>query len=539
MSPRRAPSDPPELRGFDYVKPLGAGGFSDVFLYQQRLPRRRVAVKVLLKGKVTAAAAKDFANEANLMAQLSTHPSIVSIYEADIAPDGRPYIVMEYCSKPNLQVRYRKGPFSVAEALRTGVRIAGAVETAHRAGILHRDIKPANILVNDYNRPVLTDFGIAGSIEDSEHAGMSVPWSPPEAFDDRTESSVRGDVFSLAATVYTLLASRSPFEIPGDRNTAAELMTRIQSSRLPPLGRLDVPVSLERVFEIGMAKDPASRHTSALEFARALQKVEIELNLPVTTVDVLDESIEEDAERDDDDGRTRVRGVVSIDPTGTSVGGTAATTGDRPFSTTDATILRDSTDAPSVSMKVPFTPPEVVSDETVVRDRVRAVEAADETRRKEGRTAIGTTGDDQGTAPPGTEPDRRSWVRLVVGIGVSVLVVGGIVTATLVSGTPSPSPTETFTSPPPPPSSNVPPVENVVATLDGDQVVVTWENPDPEPGDYYLWGVQVAGEARDLDVVHEETVTIPAEGNEDACIEVTLVRVDGRAAGEVGVGCVS
>ena len=156
----RTPSPPPELPGFVYVQPLGTGGFADVFLYEQQMPRRRVAVKVLIAERITSGAAQEFTDEANVMAMLSTHPAIVTIYQAGVAGDGRPYLVMEYCPRPNLQVRARKEPFSVAEALRVGIQVAGAVETAHRAGVLHRDIKPANILVTEYNRPALTDFGI-------------------------------------------------------------------------------------------------------------------------------------------------------------------------------------------------------------------------------------------------------------------------------------------------------------------------------------------------------------------------------------------
>ena len=97
------------------------------------------------------------------MAQLSHHPSIVTIYHAAIAADGRPFLVMEYCSRPGLAERYRQERISVAEALRIGIRLASAVETAHRAGILHRDIKPANVLTTDFGWPALTDFGIAAT----------------------------------------------------------------------------------------------------------------------------------------------------------------------------------------------------------------------------------------------------------------------------------------------------------------------------------------------------------------------------------------
>ena len=180
MNARRPPSAPPEIAGFTYLQLLGSGGFADVFLYEQRMPKRRVAIKVLLSEALTEGARESFDAEANLMAQLSTHPSIVTIYQADIAGDGRPYLAMEYCPKPNLGARYRREKISVAEALRIGIQVAGAVETSHRAGILHRDIKPANILVTEYNRPALTDFGISvalvGGGGEQESVGMSIPW---------------------------------------------------------------------------------------------------------------------------------------------------------------------------------------------------------------------------------------------------------------------------------------------------------------------------------------------------------------------------
>ena len=155
------------------------------------------------------------------MAQLSAHPYIVTIFHADVSADGRPYFVMEYCSGPSLAERYKREPFAVEDALRTGIRLAGAVATAHAAGILHRDIKPANVLTNDYGWPALTDFGISSTSRAScrctpmtvagrrhrrprrgqSAVGMSVPWSPPEMFEDDPQPDERSDVFSLAATI--------------------------------------------------------------------------------------------------------------------------------------------------------------------------------------------------------------------------------------------------------------------------------------------------------------------------------------------------
>lgn len=535
MSGHRAPSSPPQISGFDYVQLLGSGGFADVFLYQQQLPRRRVAVKVMLKDAVADGVAA-FTAEANLMAQLSTHPAIVSIYQADVADDGRPYLVMEYCSKPNLQARYRRQRLSVAEALRIGIQVAGAVETAHRAGILHRDIKPANILVTEYGRPALTDFGIAGtSVGASEATGVSIPWSPPESFADHVPSSPQGDVYALGATVYTILAARSPFERPGGKNGAADLIARIQHESLPVLGRADVPDSLYRVLATAMAKSPKDRYATALEFAWALQKVQVELAMSVTSVDVIDDTADEIEDDAPDDGRTRVRSIVSIDPGGD----TGEPLSELPFSTSDATVLRDiDASGPTASAA-----PDVMA--TVARVSPGRAPAA--SVASQGLAFTAPRGDVESTQarplasieepPPVVE--RKSRKGLVIGsiVGLVVVVGGGVALSTQRGSEPTPSP-----SPSVAPVDDVvvprsvPALADVAAVVEGDVAVFTWTNPDPQEGDSYLWGVQVAGEARELTAVTEPTVSVPVTA-ESTCIEVILRRADGRASADPAVGC--
>lgn len=285
---RRRPSDPPVLPGFSHVRLLGSGGFADVFLYEQNMPRRQVAVKVLLSDVVTEHVRQMFQVEANLMAQLSSHPGILTVYQASISADGRPYLVMELCSS-QLAARYRTERIPVAEVLRIGVQIGSAIETAHRSGVLHRDIKPSNILTTAYGHPVLSDFGIASTLsaaENAESIGLSVPWSAPEVLLDETAGSVASEVWSLAATVYTLLASRSPFEVFDGSNASAELISRITRARVPAIEREDVPASLQAVLRRAMSRDPAKRQQSALELVRDLQRVEAELGLVATQADV-------------------------------------------------------------------------------------------------------------------------------------------------------------------------------------------------------------------------------------------------------------
>lgn len=285
---RRLPSTPPVLPGFTPVHVLGSGGFADVFLYEQDMPRRQVAVKVLLDEVVDDRVRQMFRAEANLMARLSTHPSILTVFQASVAADGRPYLVMELCSS-SLSERYRREPVPVSQVLSIGVRIGSALETAHREGVLHRDVKPSNILLTAYGNPVLSDFGIAatlGEADPDEPVGMSIPWSAPEVLADESRGTIQSEVYSLAATVSTLLAGRSPFEVPGGDNGAAALMARVEKGGPRPTGRPDVPPTLERVLANAMARRPQNRPATVMELVRGLQQVEAELGLPQTPAEV-------------------------------------------------------------------------------------------------------------------------------------------------------------------------------------------------------------------------------------------------------------
>ncbi|WP_437383587.1 protein kinase domain-containing protein [Plantibacter flavus] len=481
---RRAPSVPPAIPGLRFERQLGAGGFSDVFLYEQQLPRRRVAVKVLLAEHLSEQTREAFVAEANLMAQLSAHPYIVTIYTADVAPDGRPYLAMEYCEGPSLAEQAKLRTFAVADALRTGVRLASAVGTAHAAGILHRDIKPANVLTNAYGWPALTDFGISQAVEldvapsaaageasevgttgasGTQTVGLSIPWSPPEMFEDEPRPDVRSDVFSLAATVYTLLAGRTPFEIPGQSNGAADLISRIERGTVTPLGRDDVPASLVATLQKGLAKDRASRFDSAVDFARALQRVEMELAYAPTPIDLPNLAQPQRRETPSSASEeTRVRQVTTVDA--------------------------------QPAQLAPVAGPS--ADETVVRQPIQTVQpsSADSSatiRRELPKPAVVTAPTTPSTAPD-TDAGRKRRRRLtaVLVACAAVLVVGGGVTAGILLQGADPTSTPTTASTGAPIQLDQVPTPEPVSvqpSADGTSVVFTWQNPKPADGDQYIW----------------------------------------------------
>ncbi|MFB9954871.1 serine/threonine-protein kinase [Cellulomonas denverensis] len=272
------------------MRPLGSGGFADVFCYEQDMPRRVVAVKVLAAAITDAAVRRAFNAEADVLARLSTHPAVVTIHAASIAADGRPYLVMEYCPD-TLGARARRSPLPLGQVLDTGVRVAGALEMAHRSGVLHRDIKPSNILVTTLDAPVLADFGIASALGGDRHqiVAMSVPTSAPEVLTGAVTGTVATEVWSLGATLYTLLAGRAPFADPDrERNSREQTVRRIVHGRPrpAPLSVPGLPEGVEDILMRAMSRDPRRRQPSMLAVAEELRWVQYRAGISPTAVDV-------------------------------------------------------------------------------------------------------------------------------------------------------------------------------------------------------------------------------------------------------------
>jgi eukaryotic-like serine/threonine-protein kinase len=519
----RATATPPELPGYDYVRLLGSGGFSDVFLYRQRLPRRDVAVKVLLTDELNSASRNQFVAEANVMAQLSTHPYIVTIYHADVAGDERPYFVMEYCSGPSLADRYKRERFEVADSLRTGIRLAGAIATAHAAGFLHRDIKPANVLTNDFGWPALTDFGISSTIDGdvlshttttgslaraatetgtsgSASVGMSVPWSPPEMFEDDPSPDARSDIFSLAATIHTLLAGRTPFEFPGRSNGTLDIIGRIERGAITPIDRDDLPRSLVSVLQTAMSPRRSDRYASAIDFARALQRVELELGYSPTTIEVPNLAVvAPDARTVGEEDETRARSVSTIvaqpaDATVAPEVDAASTQLRRPVTVVPATSAAAAAPVAEQTILRPSTPVEPVPDE------------------------------------PSAAPRRR--VGLIVGIVAAVIVIAAGVTAIIAlprTGNPTPAASSGTGSGGGEISVDVVPTPLAgTATATGSTVTFTWKNPKPKTGDTYQWTAE-ATNANPVRTTKPLAVLTGVAPGTSACIDVVVVRA-GRAS---------
>jgi ATP/maltotriose-dependent transcriptional regulator MalT len=272
------PEIPAELReaGFEDVVEIGRGGFGVVYRCAQPLLDRTVAVKVLT-ADLEQENLDRFLREQHAMGRLSGHPHIVTILQVGTTTSGRPFIVMPYHAKNSLEALVRRhGPLDWCETLRIGVKLAGALDAAHRAGILHRDVKPGNILLTEYGEPELTDFGIARISGGFQTATGVITGSPaftaPEVLEGKPPTPA-SDVYSLGATLFCALTGHAAFERRSGEKVVAQFL-RITSQPIPDLRECGFPPDVAALIERAMARDPAARPASAAAFGEELREVQ-------------------------------------------------------------------------------------------------------------------------------------------------------------------------------------------------------------------------------------------------------------------------
>ena len=288
-----------EVPGVEGLEEIGRGGMAVVFKGRQPTFSRDVAVKVVTVAGVDERLRRRFEQELQAVGALSEHPNIINVHGAGETTEGLPYLVMAYQPGGSLADRlHGRGPLPWAEVAEIGVKMAGALESAHRAGVLHRDIKPENILVSGFGEPVLADFGIA-RLEGGAHLTASgmVTGTPAHAAPETLQGqppTPASDVYGLASTLHQLLAGTPAFVRPTDESTLA-VMNRVLTESPPDLRGLGVPPALADVIDQGMAKDPGQRFTTAAELGQALRAAQRSLGVGQTPLPV---ALEAGAEAD-------------------------------------------------------------------------------------------------------------------------------------------------------------------------------------------------------------------------------------------------
>lgn len=261
--------------GFADAEEVGRGGFGVVYRCTEVALDRTVAVK-LLTGELEDDRERFF-REQRAMARLTGHPNFVGVLHVGETETGRPYLVMPFHRLGSLDARIRdNGPLSVEEVLRLGVKLAGALEAAHQAGVLHRDIKPGNVLLTDYGEPALTDFGIAriaGGFETETGAFTGSPaFTAPEVLGGVGPSRA-SDVYGLGATLFCALTGHAAFERRRGEEVVAQFV-RITTQPVPDLRESGFAEDVCAVIEKTLSREPRDRPTAA-ELGEQLQRVQL------------------------------------------------------------------------------------------------------------------------------------------------------------------------------------------------------------------------------------------------------------------------
>src|SRR5215475_1340510 len=261
--------------GFEEPEEIGRGGFGVVYRCSQPDLDRVVAVKVLTTD-LEPDNLERFVREQVAMAKLSGHPHIVNLFQVGTTATGRPYIVMQYHPHGSLEAKiHDTGPIGWRDALHVGVKVAGALETAHRRGTLHRDVKPANILLTEYGEPQLTDFGIArisGGFETAEGliTGSPAYTAPEVLLGDPPE--VTSDVYSLASTLFCAGTGHAVFERRKGEQMVSQFL-RITKHPMPNLRDSGLPADVCAVIEQAMSRNIEDRPATAKAFGEQLRDV--------------------------------------------------------------------------------------------------------------------------------------------------------------------------------------------------------------------------------------------------------------------------
>jgi tRNA A-37 threonylcarbamoyl transferase component Bud32/tetratricopeptide (TPR) repeat protein len=259
---------------------IGRGGMATVFLAEDVRHHRRVAIKVLHPELASTVGAERFLQEIEVVAGLN-HPHILPVHDSGEA-DGLLFFVMPFVEGESLRQRLdREGQLPVEMAVQLGTEVAGALDYAHRRGVIHRDIKPGNILLSE-GHAVLADFGIARAIsvaaEDrvtSTGLGVGTPlYASPEQTAGQETLDGRTDIYSLGCVLYEMLAG----EVPLAGATPQSIQAKRLSETPTPLTLLrdTVPPALNAAIGRALARVPADRWETAAGFATALKAATVE-----------------------------------------------------------------------------------------------------------------------------------------------------------------------------------------------------------------------------------------------------------------------
>ena len=275
------------LSHYTILRPLGKGGMGEVFLAEDSVLGRKVALKFLAKDAITDPVARErFLREAKSAAAIDD-PFICKIYETGEV-DGEPFIAMEYIKGESLRDRIERAPMSLEEVVTTAAEIAEALGVAHEHGIIHRDLKPANVMLTTQGHAKVLDFGLAKQVFT---AGDTDTSAETATSDDLTGRGVtlgtlsymspeqlqglpltpKSDVFSFGIVLHEMLTGTHPFARPSSPGTMSAIMADAAPS--PESKDHKIPQELLEIHDKALAKEPEDRYQNAAEIVSDLAEV--------------------------------------------------------------------------------------------------------------------------------------------------------------------------------------------------------------------------------------------------------------------------
>lgn len=211
--------------------------------------------------------------EARYLATLGTHPHIITLYHRTVLADGRPALVLEACPG-SVADAVREQRLTIPGAVSMAIKVAGALETMHRAGLAHCAVRPQNILLTEFDEPVLADFGATTTLDAASFVGTheTTAHTAPELLLGEPPTATT-DVYGLSSALYEMVSGRAAFRAY-DRESPAAVSLRILAGGVRPIVDADVPLELSDLLVWGMHPDPAERPPGAAWLAEELSRLE-------------------------------------------------------------------------------------------------------------------------------------------------------------------------------------------------------------------------------------------------------------------------